>query len=91
MAQSKSDNDPIKTLLADLPPAMFMGNPDGTVAIMEDKIVDAGGDADAVKEWVEERGGYRDKSFGVTTRKGFTVRPRPPSHYFYVVPEDALK
>ena len=83
--------DPIRKLLADLPPALFLGNPAGTVAIMQDKVVDAGGDPDAVLAWVREHGGYPDKSFGVRTRQGFDMRPKPASKQYYVVPEEALK
>lgn len=83
--------DPIQKLLSELPPALFLGNPTGTVAIMQDKVVDAGGDPDEVLEWVREHGGYPDKSFGVRARQGFDMRPKAPSKHYYVVPEDALK
>ena len=62
-AMAKTDDDPIRELLAGLTPALFMGNPTGTVVIMESKVVDAGGDPDEVLEWVREHGGYPDKSF----------------------------
>jgi hypothetical protein len=87
----KKDSDPIKTLLAGLTPALFLGNPSDTVAIMQDKVVDAGGDPDAVLEWVREHGGYPDKSFGVRARQGFDMRPKAASKHYYVIPEDALK
>lgn len=90
MAKNK-DKDPIKSLLADLPPALFLGNPSDTVAIMQDKVVDAGGDPDEVLEWVREHGGYPDKSFGVRAHKGFDMRPKPGSKHYYVIPEDALR
>ena len=83
--------DPIRKLLADLPPALFLGNPTGTVAIMQDKVVDAGGDPDAVLAWVREHGGYPDKTFGVRARQGFDMRPKASSKHYYVVPEDELK
>ena len=38
----------IRKLLAGLSPALFMGNPAGTVVIMESKVVDAGGDPEEV-------------------------------------------
>jgi hypothetical protein len=69
---------------------MFLGNPAGTVAIMQDKIVDAGGDPDEVLEWVRAQGGYRDKSFGVRA-PGPSLRPKPSSKVYFVVPEDALR
>jgi hypothetical protein len=84
------DKDPIRELLAELPPALFLGNPTGTVAIMQDKIVDAGGDPDEVEAWVKACGGYRDRSFAVNAR-AMTRRPKAPSLPYFVVPEDALK
>lgn len=90
MGKSKK-KDPIHQLLSELPPALFLGNPTGTVAIMQDKVVDAGGDPDEVLEWVRAHGGYPDKTFGVRARQGFDMRPKTPSKHYYVVPEDALK
>ena len=71
---------------------MFLGNPSGTVAIMRDRVVNAGGDPDAVLAWVKERGGWEDKSFSSIRRFGTGTEPRPrkPTQLFYVVPEDAL-
>ena len=43
---AKKSEDSIRKLLADMPPALFMGNPSGTVAIMQDKVVEAGADPD---------------------------------------------
>jgi hypothetical protein len=90
---SKKTKDPIRKLLSGVPPAMFMGNPTGTVAIMEERVVEAGGDPDEVLEWVREHGGYPDKSFSVTTRQRQPLSPKqnPPTKRFYVIPEDALK
>lgn len=88
---SKKTKDPIAKLLAGIPPALFLGNPAGTVAVMQDKVVDAGGDPDAVLEWVRAHGGYPDKSFGVSARKGPSLRPKAPSKPYYVIPKDALK
>ncbi|HEX4345268.1 MAG TPA: hypothetical protein VHZ31_06865 [Solirubrobacteraceae bacterium] len=91
MANKKGD--PIRKLLADLPAALFMGNPAGTVVIMESKVVDAGADPDEVLAWVREHGGYPDKSFAVSTRRGRgpTLKPREAPKPYYVVPEDALQ
>ena len=89
-AVAKKKKDPIAKLLAGISPAMFLGNPAGTVAIMQDKIVDAGGDPDEVLEWVRAHGGYRDKSFGVGVR-GPSLRPKPPTKFYFVVPDDVLK
>jgi len=92
-AVAKKKSDPIRELLAGLTPALFMGNPSGTVVIMESKVVDAGGDPDDVLEWVKERGGYQDKSFAVSTRRGRgpTLKPREAPKPYYVIPEDALQ
>ena len=90
-AVGKKTKDPIKALLADIQPALFLGNPSGTVAIMQDKVVDAGGDPDEVLAWVREHGGFPDKTFGVRARQGFDMRPKAASKHYYVVPEDALK
>jgi hypothetical protein len=90
---AKKKSDPIRKLLAGCTPALFMGNPAGTVVIMESKVVDAGGDPDAVLEWVREHGGYPDRSFATSTRRGRgpTLKPREASKPYYVIPEDALK
>ena len=89
-AVSKKAKDPIKALLADIQPALFLGNPSGTVAIMQDKVVAAGGDPDDVLAWVREHGGFPDKTFGVRARQGFDMRPKAASKHYYVVPEDEL-
>ena len=90
MAQAQK-KDPIRALLADITPAVFLGNPPGTVAIMQQKVIDAGGDPDEVLAWVKEHGGYPDKTFSVRTQQGFDMRPKPASKQYYVVPEDALR
>jgi hypothetical protein len=90
---AKTDDDPIRELLATCTPALFMGNPTGTVAIMQSKVVEAGGDPEEVLEWVREHGGYPDKSFATSTRRGRgpTLKPREAPKPYYVVPEDELK
>ena len=88
---SRPEKDPIKALLADIQPALFLGNPSGTVAIMQDRVVDAGGDPDEVLAWVREHGGFSDRTFGVRVRQGFDMRPKAPSKHYYVIPEDVLK
>jgi len=90
----KSDKkDPIRKLLAGCTPSLFLGNPPGTVAIMQSKVVDAGGDPDAVLAWVKEHGGQRDSMLSTSAqcRRGFGPRPRHMTKPFYVIPEDALK
>ena len=88
--KTTTKKDPIRKLLAGIGPAMFMGNPTGTVAIMEERVVDAGGDPEAVLEWVREHGGYPDRTFSVVKRHALSPKNNPPSKIFYVVPEDAL-
>lgn len=90
-AMAKTKKDPIRALLADIQPALFLGNPPDTVAIMQDKVVEAGGDPAEVLAWVREHGGHPDKTFGVRTRQGFDMRPKAASKQYYVVPQDALK
>lgn len=87
------NDDAIRELLAAISPALFLGNPAGTVAIMQDKVVAAGGDPDEVLEWVRDHGGYPDRSFAVSTRRGRgpTLKPREASKPYYVVPQDALR
>jgi hypothetical protein len=87
------DDDEIRELLASLPPAMFLGNPTGTVAIWERKVIDAGGDPEDVLEWVRAHGGHLDKSFATSTRRGRgpTLKPREAPKPYYVIPEDELK
>jgi len=89
--KKKTAKDPIKKLLAGCSPALFMGNPTGTVAIMENKVVEAGGDPEAVLEWVREHDGYPDKTFPVSTRHGLSPKPKQSSKRYFVIPEDALK
>ena len=87
---TKKTKDPIATLLAGLPPTLFLGNPSDTVAIMQDKLVEAGADLDAVLAWVNEHGGYPDRTLSVASRTT-SLRPKVPSKRYYVVPQDALK
>jgi len=90
---AKPQADPIRTLLAGCTPALFMGNPAGTVVIMQSKVLEADGDPDEVLAWVRAHGGYPDKSFATSTRigRGPTLKPREAPKPYYVIPEDALK
>jgi len=85
--------DPIHKLLAGLTPTLFMGNPPGTVVIMESRVVAAGGDPDEVLEWVREHGGEPGRSMATSarTRRGPTLKPREKSKAYYIIPEDALR
>jgi hypothetical protein len=85
-----TDNQ-IRKLLAGLTPAPFIWSADGHVVIMQSHVEDAGGDADAVLAWVEQRGGHMDRTLPVTaTRRGVTSIPKPVGKKYYVVPEAAL-
>jgi hypothetical protein len=90
---AKTEDDPIRELLKSLTPSLFMGNPAGTVVIMESKVIDADGDPEEVLEWVRAHGGYPDKSFATSTRRGRgpTLKPREAPKPYYVIPEDELK
>ncbi len=90
---TKTKKDPIRKLLAGCTPSLFLGNPPGTVAIMQTKVVEAGGDPDAVLTWVTEHGGERDAMLSTSAqcRRGFGPRPRHLTKTFYVIPEDALR
>lgn len=84
-------DDDIRALLASLIPAPFIWSPTGTVVIMEEHIVEAGGDVAAVIAWVEANGGERDRTLPVVaTRRGVTSVPKPKGKPYYVVPEEAL-
>lgn len=82
--------DPIRDLLASIPPAMFLGNPPGTVALWRTKIIEAGGDPDRALAWVREHGGYRDKSLPPAKRRGLRLSAYEDTRQFYVIPESAL-
>jgi len=84
-------DDPIRTLLAGITPAPFIWAPKGHLVIMETHVTDAGGDPDAVQEWVEAHGGQLDRTLPVVaTRRGVTAIPKPVGKRYYVVPEEAL-
>jgi hypothetical protein len=84
-------DDPIRTLLAGIDPAPFIWAPKGHVVIMESAVTEAGGDPDAVLEWVEAHGGQLDRTLPVVaTRRGVTSIPKPVGKRYYVVPEEAL-
>jgi hypothetical protein len=91
VAKKKTAKDPIRKLLAGVAPSMFLGNPAGTVAIMEERIIAAGGDRDAVLAWVREHDGYPDRTLSVAKHHGLSPLRDPPKKAFYVVPEAALK
>src|ERR1044072_4703060 len=56
---------PIRTLLASLTPAPFIWSRPGTVVIMDNHVVEAGGDSEAVGEGGEGHGGEMDSTLPV--------------------------
>jgi len=86
-----TDEDSIRTLLKGLTPAPFIWSRPGTVVIMDEHVVEVGGDSDAVGEWVEAHGGEIDRTLPVVaTRRGVTSVPKPKGKRYYVVPESLL-
>ena len=86
-----SSDDSIRSLLAAIPPQPFIWAEKGCVVIMEDKVIEAGGDLAAVHAWVESVGGHQDRTMPVAnTRRGTTAVPKPVGRRYYVVPEVAL-
>lgn len=84
-------SEEIRKLLSDLPTARFIWSPKGTVIIMEEKVVERGGDPEAVATWVEAHGGDLDRTLPVVaTRRGVTAIPKPKGKRYYVVPETEL-
>lgn len=84
-------DDEIRKLLSELPTAPFIWSAPGTVIIMEEKVVEAGADPEAVAAWVEAHGGDLDRTLPVVaTRRGVTAIPKPKGKRYYVVPEKEL-
>src|SRR5688572_2185704 len=83
----RMNDDPIRTLLASLTPAPFIWSPPGTVVIMDAHVKEAGGDSEAVAEWVEAHGGDVDRTMPVASqRRGVSSVPKPRGKTYYVVP-----
>jgi hypothetical protein len=86
-----ASDDPIRDLLAGIPPQPFIWAEKGCVVIMEDKIVEAGADLGEVLAWIESVGGHEDRTIPVAgTRRGTSAVPKPVGRRYYVVPEAAL-
>jgi hypothetical protein len=84
-------DDSIRTLLAGLTPAPFIWSRPGTVVLMDSHVLEAGGDSEAVGEWVECNGGEIDRTLPVVaTRRGVTAVPKPVGKRYYVVPTALL-
>ena len=85
-------DDPIRTLLKGLEPQPFIWSRPGTVVILDQHVVSAGGDSHAVGEWVEAHGGEIDRTLPVVaTRRGTSGVPKPVGKRYYVVPTSVLE
>ena len=81
--------DPIRALLAGVPQQPFWA-PRGQVAILEDKVVEAGGDPAEVEAWVEAQGGRLDRTVPAARRSVFSMIPVEESVRYYILPAAAL-
>jgi hypothetical protein len=85
-------DDPIRALLASVQPSGFIDRTPGTVALLRSRVEEAGGDPDAVAQWVRAHGGHVDRA-PAYRRKGMGARYRTQEssgEEFYVVPTEAL-
>lgn len=82
-------DDPIRELLAAIPPQPFWA-PKGLTAILQSKVIDAGGDPDAVERWVEAHGGRLDRTVPVGHRSVLSREAVPDVQHFFLVPDEAL-
>lgn len=83
-------DDPIRELLAAIEPQPFWG-PKGQTAILEQKVIEAGGDPDIVEQWVEAHGGRLDRTVPVLRRSVLSREAVPDVQRFYLVPDEALR
>lgn len=82
--------DHIRELLAAISPQPFWA-PKGHTAILVGKVIEAGGDADAVQRWVEAHGGRLDRTMPAVHRSVLSRGPAPDVQYFFAVPDEALR
>ena len=85
-------DDAIRSLLTSVDPSPFVDRTPGTVALLRSRVEAAGGEHDAVRRWVEERGGRVDRTISYR-KKGEGPRWSQKVHEgeeFYVVPTEAL-
>ncbi len=86
------NDDEIRALLTSVERSRWIDRTPGTVAILRSRVEEAGGDPDAVAEWVRARGGHVDRTQAYR-RKGEGARygqKETPGKEFYVVPTEAL-
>jgi hypothetical protein len=85
-------DEEIRRVLGSVQPSPFLDRTPGTVAILRERVEEAGGSPDDIARWVEAHGGrvertlpYRLKGRG--SRYGHKLRD---AQEFYVVPLEAL-
>ncbi len=86
------NDDEVRTLLNSVQPSGWIDRTPDTVAILRSRVEEAGGDPDAVADWVKAHGGRLDRTLRYL-RQGSGPRPRQTEssgQEFYVVPVDAL-
>jgi len=82
-------DDPIRELLAAIEPQPFWG-PAGQTAILEEKVIERGGDPAAVEQWVEAHGGRLDRTVPLLHRSVISREPVPDVQRFFLIPSEAL-
>ena len=86
------NGDPVRALLAAVQPSGFIDRTPGTVAFLRSRVEAAGGDPDAVAQWVKACGGHVDRT-PPYRRRGLGPRcgqRESSGEEFYVVPREAL-
>jgi hypothetical protein len=89
-----TDHD-VRDLLLSVPRSSFRmpRQPRGTVAVLRSRVIEAGGDVEAVEAWVTAHGGYADRTDPIPSqaiRPGSLTSRETPAEVFYVMPADAL-
>jgi len=86
------NDERIRALLTSVEPSRWIDRTPDTVAILRSRVEAAGGDPDAVSEWVRARGGHIDRT-PPYRRRGLGPRcgqRESSGEAFYVVPTEAL-
>ncbi|HEV2058352.1 MAG TPA: hypothetical protein VGR11_03280 [Solirubrobacteraceae bacterium] len=83
-------DDPIRELLAAIEPQPFWA-PEGQTVILQEKVIEAGADPDAVEQWVEARGGRLDRTVPVGHRSILWRGTVPDVQRFFLIPNEALR
>lgn len=82
-------DDAIRELLGTIAPQPFWA-PKGQTVILEEKVIEAGGDPEAVERWVEAHGGRLDRTVPVGHRSVLSRLAVPDVQRFYLIPDEAL-